>query len=404
MSLISNNQKNLIFGNAVARKCKLPNIFIDNQLFANILYSVYQAYRYSKYHLHNITYTKNNNKIKPVNFKPYDFKPSQFLGFDYESSVKLSIIVPAYNVENYITQCLDSIVNALTDFNDYEIIVVEDCSTDNTLALLKEISSNYNNLKLLINQKNLGLSGARNKALKYSSGHYITFVDSDDMLSYGILTAVAKKIDEHNNIDIFEFDFQHYALEADVCILLKNRIPLIKKITLLSNINDVYKFAKGFACGKIYKRNLFELVRFPEGLYWEDAIISNVILRKAKTYMHLDTIGYLYRINPNGISNSVKARNLGYDQFYVTKYCLKAAKQSNLIIDGDFYKRLFVEASTFLNNRTFYLDEADILYMFNELDTIFDDVNSETNLNARQKLILKAMRDKNVAAWRSIAF
>lgn len=404
MSLISNNQKNLIFGNAVARKCKLPNIFIDNQLFANILYSVYQAYRYSKYHLHNITYTKNNNKIKPVNFKPYDFKPSQFLGFDYEPSVKLSIIVPAYNVENYITQCLDSIVNALTDFNDYEIIVVEDCSTDNTLALLKEISSNYKNLKLLINQKNLGLSGARNKALKYSSGHYITFVDSDDMLSYEILTAVTKKIDEHNNIDIFEFDFQHYALEADVCILLKNRIPLIKKITLLSNINDVYKFAKGFACGKIYKRNLFELVRFPEGLYWEDAIISNVILRKAKTYMHLDTIGYLYRINPNGISNSVKARNLGYDQFYVTKYCLKAAKQSNLIIDGDFYKRLFVEASTFLNNRTFYLDEADILYMFNELDTIFNDVNSETNLNARQKLILKAMRDKNVAAWRSIAF
>lgn len=404
MRLISNNQNSLIFGNAIIRKLKLPNIFLDNQIFANILYSTYQVYRYSKYHLYNMIYTKNNNKIKPVNFKSYDFKPSQFLGFDYEPSVKLSIIVPAYNVEKYITQCLDSIVNALTDFNDYEIIVVEDCSTDNTLALLKEICSNYKNLKLLINKKNLGLSGARNKALKYSLGHYITFVDSDDMLSYGILSAVAKKIDENNNIDIFEFDFQHYVLEADVCIFLKNRISSIKKITLLNNINDVYKLAKGFAWGKIYKRDLFELVRFPEGLYWEDAIISNVILRKAKTYMHLDTIGYLYRINPNGISNSVKARNLGYDQFYVTKYCLNAAKQSNLIIDGDFYKRLFVEASIFLNNRTFYLDDADILYMFNELDTIFNDVNLETNLNARQKLMLKAMRDKNVAAWRSIAF
>jgi len=399
MNLPSNNQKNLIFGNAVARKLKLPNFFLDNQLFASSLYSVYQGYRYFKYHLHNMTYTKNNNGIKPVNFKP-----SQFLGFYYEPSVKLSIIVPAYNVEKYITQCLNSIVNALADFNDYEIIVVEDCSTDNTLALLKEISSNYKNLKLLINEKNLGLSGARNKALKYSSGHYITFVDSDDMLSYGILTAVAKIIDEYNNIDIFEFDFQHYALEADVCIFLKNRIPLIKKITLLSNINDVYKIAKGFAWGEIYKRNLFELVRFPEGLYWEDAIISNVILRKAKTYMHLDTVGYLYRINPNGISNSVKARNLGYDQFYIIKYCLKAARQSNLIVDGDFYKRLFVEASTFLNNRTFYLDDADVLYMFNELDTIFNDINLETNLNTRQKLIFKAMRDKNVAAWRSIAF
>jgi hypothetical protein len=137
-------------------------------------------------------------------------------------------------------------------------------------------------------------------------------------------------------------------------------------------------------------------------------IFGNAVARKCKLpNIFIDNqlfANILYRINPNGISNSVKARNLGYDQFYVTKYCLKAAKQSNLIIDSDFYKRLFVEASTFLNNRTFYLDEADILYMFNELDTIFNDVNSETNLNARQKLILKAMRDKNVAAWRSIAF
>lgn len=404
MSLISDNQKNLIFGNAVARKFKLPSIFLDNQLFANIFCGVYRIYRYSKYHLHSMICTKNNNEINPVNFKPYDFKPSQFLGFDYEPSIKLSIIVPAYNVEKYITQCLDSIVNALTDFNDYEIIVVEDCSTDNTLALLKEISSNYKNLKLLINEKNLGLSGARNKALKYSLGHYITFVDSDDMLSYGILTAVAKKIDENNNIDVFEFDFQNYIQEKNVSNFLENKMPAIKKITLLNNINDVYKFAKGFACGKIYKRDLFELVRFPEGLYWEDAIISNIILRKTKTYMHMDTIGYLYRMNPNGISNSVKVRNLGYDQFYVTKYCLNAAKQSNLIIDGDFYKRLFVEASIFLNNRTSYLDDADILYMFNKLEPIFNDVNLETNLNARQKLILKAMREKNIAAWRAIAF
>lgn len=404
MNLPSNSQKNLIFGNAVARKLKLPSIFLDNQLVASSLYSVYQGYRYFKYHLHNMTYTKNNNGIKPVNFKPYDFKPSQFLGFDYESSVKLTIIVPAYNVEKYIIQCLDSIANALTGFNDYEIIVVEDCSTDNTLELLKEISSNYKNLRLLINETNLGLSGARNKALKYSLGHYVTFVDSDDMLSYGILTAVAKKIDENNNIDIFEFDFKHYVLETDVSIFLNNTLPSIGEITLLSNTNEFYEFSKGFAWGKVYKRDLFELVRFPEGLYWEDAIISNVILRKAKTYMYLDAIGYLYRMNPNGISNSVKTRNLGYDQFYVTRYCLEVARYSNLIVDSDFYKRLFLEASIFLNNRTSYLDDVDILYMFNELEPIFNDVNLEDNLNARQKLMIKAMRDKNVAAWRAITF
>lgn len=401
MSLTS---KKIIYGNAVARKIKLLNIFLDNQLFSSVVYSAYQAYRYSKYHLHNMTHAKNNSEIKPVNFKPYDFKPSQFLGFDYDSSIKLSIIIPAFNVEKYITQCLDSIVNAVAGFEDYEIIVVEDCSTDNTLALLKEISSNYKNLRLLINEKNLGLSGARNKALKYSLGHYVTFIDSDDMLSCGILTAVAKKIDENKNIDIVEFDFKQYVFETDVRGFLNNTLPSIEKITLLSNINDIYKVAKGFACGKIYKRDLFEQVRFPEGLYWEDAIISNVILRKAKTYMYLHTVGYLYRMNPNGISNSVRTRNLGYDQFYVIKYCLEVAKQSDLIIDSDFYERLFVEASIYLNNRTSYLDDADILYMFSELEPIFKDVNLETNLNTRQRLMLKAMRNKNVAAWRSITF
>lgn len=401
MSLTS---KKIIYGNAVARKLKLPNIFLDNQLFSSAVYSAYQAYRYSKYHLHNMTHTKNNSEIKPVNFKPYDFKPSQFLGFDYKPSIKLSIIVPAYNVEKYITQCLDSIVNALTGFDDYEIIVVEDCSRDNTLALLKEISPNYKNLRLLINEKNLGLSGARNKALKHSLGHYVTFIDSDDMLSHGILTAVAKKIDENKNVDIVEFDFKQYFFETDVRGFLNNTLPSIEKITLLSNINDIYKVTKGFAWGKIYKRDLFEQVRFPEGLYWEDAIISNVILRKAKTYMYLHTVGYLYRMNPNGISNSVRTRNLGYDQFYVIKYCLEVAKQSDLIIDSDFYERLFVEASIYLNNRTSYLDDADILYMFSELEPIFKDVNLETNLNTRQRLMLKAMRNKNVAAWRSITF
>lgn len=78
MSLISNNQKNLIFSNAVARKFKLPSVLFDNQSFANILYGVYQVYRYSKYHLHNMTYTKNNDKVSQFGVQPYDLKPSQF--------------------------------------------------------------------------------------------------------------------------------------------------------------------------------------------------------------------------------------------------------------------------------------------------------------------------------------
>jgi glycosyltransferase involved in cell wall biosynthesis len=92
---------------------------------------------------------------------------------------------------------------------------VEDCSKDNTLKLLKEISSTYNNLKLLINETNLGLSASRNKGLKASLGNYITFVDSDDMLSFGILSE-AMKVINIKDCDIVEFDFESFSDELDI--------------------------------------------------------------------------------------------------------------------------------------------------------------------------------------------
>lgn len=404
MNIIYNHQKNNFFGNTVAKKLGLPKIFINNAFFSNTVYCSYQFYRYLKYSIHNINYKKDSNEPKPLKFKPYNFKVSEFSGFNYAESVKLSIIVPAYNVEKYITQCLDSIVSAVVGFDDYEILVVEDCSTDNTSALLDKIKLNYKNLRLIKNEKNIGLSGARNNALKHSRGQYVTFVDSDDMLSYGIIAKVFQKIYNKQDIDIIEFSFKSYFYEQEVSSFLKCTYSVNENIRIFDDLNDMYKFAQGFACGKMYKRNLFEFVRFPEGLYWEDAIISNIILRKAKKYAYLDSVGYLYRINPVGISNSVEKRNLGYDQFYIVQYCLKLAEQENLTDDTHFYRRLFVEASIYLNSRTSYLPEADLLYMFKQLESIFSQTDLENQLAKKQKLMLKAMRENKVAAWRAISF
>jgi glycosyltransferase involved in cell wall biosynthesis len=405
MTSLSENQKKLTLSNAVVRKFKLPKIFKDNQLFASVVYNLYQTYRYSKYYFYNLAHSSPTKETKLLNFKPYEIEESQFRGFDHDASIKLSIIVPAYNVEKYIIQCLDSIINAVQGFDNYEIIVVEDCSKDNTLKLLKEISSTYNNLKLLINETNLGLSASRNKGLKASLGNYITFVDSDDMLSFGILSE-AMKVINIKDCDIVEFDFESFSDELDIKEFLAPRnFPVINDIVLTNSI-DIHAISKGFACGKIYKRELFKSIRFPEGLYWEDAIISNIILWQAKVYIHLDIIGYLYRMNPNSISRAAVTRNLGYDQFYVIKYCLEVAKNPDLDfnLDINFYKRLFVEATICLNNRTSYLGDGDLLYMLNELEEIFMSVNMEPYLNSRQNLMLKAIHNKNVAAWRAISF
>lgn len=399
----TNTAKKFAISNAVIRKLKLPKVLLNSQLFANSVYGTYSGYRYSNYFYHRYINKKIAKDAKPLNFKPYEFKKSQFLGFDFEPTIALSIIIPAYNVENFIVPCLDSILSALNGYENYEIIVVEDCSTDRTRKILLELASSYKNLKLLLNEKNLGLSASRNKGLKNSQGFYVTFVDSDDLLSFGILSE-SINLAINNNIDIIEFNFFQFAKDSDIGEYLYSGYIKNAQKQNLEITSDIFKYAKGFAWGKIYKRELFEQVRFPEGIYWEDAIISNVIFRLAKNYLYFDRVGYLYRSNPNSISNSVVKRNLGYDQLYVIKYCYEMAKQNHLKMDNEFYKRLFLEATVFLNNRTYYLNDSDILYMFQELEKIFDFNELEKILTPKEIVILKSMQDKNVKAWQAIAY
>ena len=94
----------------------------------------------------------------------------------------ISFVVPVYNVEPYLSICLDSILNQGIDKDDFEIILVEDCSTDGSLQICKDYSSKYKNIILIENDKNIGLGLTRNKGMECARGEYIHFVDSDDYL------------------------------------------------------------------------------------------------------------------------------------------------------------------------------------------------------------------------------
>lgn len=403
MTQPTNNARKVAISSAVVRKLKLPNSLLNNQLFTNGVYGAYSSFRYSNYYYHRYINKKICKDAKPLNFKPYEFKESQFAGFDFAPTIGLSVIIPAYNVEKFIVPCLDSIMNALNGYDEFEIIVVEDCSTDNTREVLIEIQKNYKNMHLLLNESNLGLSASRNRAIKNSKGYYITFVDSDDMLVYGILSQ-AIDIANKNNVDIVEFNFAQFSKDSDVSQFLSFNHSQNKKDDHIEITSEISKSAKGFAWGKLYKRELFDKVRFPEGLYWEDAIIGNIVLNMANTYASLNKVGYLYRSNPNSISNSLIKRNLGYDQLYVIRYCLEMAKKNHLKMDNDFYKRLFLEASVFLNNRTGYLSDSDLSYIFNELEPVFQHAEIESILTLREKRMYETMKERNIEAWRAIAY
>ena len=119
--------------------------------------------------------------------------------------IKISVIVPVYNVENYLIQCLDSIINQT--LKDIEIICVDDCSPDNSIEILEEYKNKDNRISIIRHSNNQGLGPARNTGLKHANGEYISFVDSDDYIDKNFLFylySTAKKYDSDvtNTINI----------------------------------------------------------------------------------------------------------------------------------------------------------------------------------------------------------
>lgn len=120
---------------------------------------------------------------------------------------KISIIVPIYNVEKYLKQCLDSILSQ--SFQDFEIICINDKSPDNSLEILKEYAAKDNRIKIINNKKNVGCGVSRNKGIKRAKGKYIMFIDSDDWYEPDALELLYNQIEKNKN-DFVIFDYRKY--------------------------------------------------------------------------------------------------------------------------------------------------------------------------------------------------
>lgn len=174
--------------------------------------------------------------------------------------MKVSVIVPVYNVEDYIEKCLDSLVNQT--LTDLEIIVVNDGSPDNSEKIIKKYEKKYKNIKYLV-KKNGGLSDARNYGLKYARGEYIAFLDSDDYVSsdmYQMMYIKAKS----GNFDMVVCDINYLYPDKTLRVScgIKSDTESVKKTYL--NIHPA-------AWNKIFKRELFDhKVLFKKGVWFED--------------------------------------------------------------------------------------------------------------------------------------
>ena len=219
-------------------------------------------------------------------------------------SVVLTIIIPVYNAAKYLRECLDSVLNQT--YKDFEVICVNDCSTDDSLEILKEYARNDLRIKIINNEKNLGPGASRNIGIKKAKSKYITFIDADDFyLQENCFCKLLNTIEE-NNLDLLIFNNKEFDENTNNFIpenQKRFRFPYGKKyINHLWSDKEIEKHKFSiipFPCSKIYLRDLLinNNIYFPEGIYYEDAAFSNYVSLFNKRVMVLSENFYAYRVN-----------------------------------------------------------------------------------------------------------
>lgn len=209
------------------------------------------------------------------------------------NSMKISVIIPVYKVEQYLYECIDSVLSQ--SHQDLEVILVDDGSPDGCPRICDDYSRKDSRVKV-IHQCNQGLSVARNEGMRLASGEYIAFVDSDDVISPYMFETL---LTYGNNSDIIE------------CEVTKNPDFVFKQHTTVNSIcynsNILKEYLKANKVGvwcRIYRRDLINHVKFEQGAFSEDVMWSFEVFEKCCSYTRINAILYYWRQDPNSLSKS----------------------------------------------------------------------------------------------------
>lgn len=236
-----------------------------------------------------------------------DFKNTTLLvreQFKYQSQKikkpRFSIIVPVYNVEKYVGICLKSLINQ--SFSEFEIICINDGSTDNSLQILEHHARKDGRIKI-INQANQGLGAARNVGIKAASGEYLLFVDSDDWIRTDALEILDKHINKQD-IDVCIFGYGNFIDTAGYNLSVDFLSNLIQNPR--EHVYE-YMFANVTAWGKVYRREFWveNDIKFAKGVYFEDVTADCKVFALAKSMSICEYNLYYYRARNNSITQGV---------------------------------------------------------------------------------------------------
>lgn len=240
---------------------------------------------------------------------------------------KFSIIIPVYNVEKYIVKCIESVLDQT--YQDYEIIIVNDGTKDNSIELIKNFPVK------IINQENKGLSEARNTGIKNAKGEYLIFLDSDDYIEEELLQKIAESTKNKPDLvryqakdvtDNMQKEYNELSFED------KNGNEAIEIITKFHYVDPVWLYA---VKRKYYKEKNFS---FTKGIYHEDFAITPLLITLANKVNCIGYVGYNY-VQRNGsiMNNSNKEKQIKKIEDTITIFKDLREKGKTLNIDSKYY-------------------------------------------------------------------
>ncbi len=216
-----------------------------------------------------------------------------------------SIIVPVHNTENYIKECVESILDKAQ--NEVEIILVNDGSTDKSGEICDEYVKAYPTIVKAIHQKAQGVSVARNTGVSNAKGDYIVFVDSDDLLKENSISTLKQNIAQFNYPDLLVYRFESFYYDGRVIPGFFNKLTKYNTLIDPSENPQVITFNNSL-CLYAIKRSIYTQnnIVFPGGLVYEDLCTTPKLISCCKTVVFIPDVFYLYRIRQGSIMHSGK--------------------------------------------------------------------------------------------------
>lgn len=254
--------------------------------------------------------------------------------------MKISTIIPVYNTSKYLKKCIDSIINQSIGFNNIELILVNDGSTDDSEKIINKYLKKYENIKYIY-QENSGQAVARNKGLELASGDYISFIDSDDYIDLNMYEELYSMV-ENNNLDI---------VTCDYTFIRSNKKEYIS-FDFTEDSNRNFVIMNTGPCNMIIKRELLikERFEFPKGIIYEDLASIPSLGINSKIF-HVKKSFYNYLVRDNSTMNKknyskkledvFKALNILYETFKNKKNLEKYYSEVEFL----YIRRLMMSAS-----------------------------------------------------------